>query len=263
MHFRFHLSLINLPPQLWEFFHEQSRDSHRWSRGIGAATSKLLASQGYAVCINYRSRAEDAETLAAAITANGGKVMTYAADVSEEAEVIALFDSAEKTLGPVTHLVNNAGILFTQSRLVDLTVERFNKVMLTNVTSCFLCSREAVKRMTLGGAIVNVSSVASRTGSPNEYIDYAASKGAMDTLTKGLSLEVAEKNIRVNCVRPGFIHTEMHADGGEPGRVERLRPMIPMKRGGEPEEVASAIAWLLSDEASYVTGSFIDIAGGK
>jgi len=233
------------------------------SRGIGAATSKLLASQGYAVCINYRSRSEDAEKLAAEITADGGNVTTYAADVSEEAEVIALFDAVEKMLGPVTHLVNNAGILFTQLSLVDLSVERFNKVMLTNVTSCFLCSREAVKRMTQGGAIVNVSSVASRTGSPNEYVDYAASKGAMDTLTTGLSLEVADKNIRVNCVRPGFIHTEMHADGGEPGRVERLRPMIPMKRGGEPEEVANAIAWLLSDEASYVTGSFIDLAGGK
>ena len=232
-------------------------------RGIGAATSKLLASQGYAVCINYRTRSEDAEKLAAEITADGGKVMTYAADVSEEADVIGLFDAAEKMLGPVTHLVNNAGILFTQSPLVDLTVERFNKVMLTNVTSCFLCSREAVKRMTQGGAIVNVSSVASRTGSPNEYVDYAASKGAMDTLTTGLSLEVADKNIRVNCVRPGFIHTEMHADGGEPGRVERLSPIIPMKRGGEPEEVANAIAWLLSDEASYVTGSFIDLAGGK
>ncbi|WP_370277438.1 glucose 1-dehydrogenase [Pontibacterium sp.] len=233
------------------------------SRGIGAATSKLLASQGYAVCINYLARSEDAEKLAAEITADGGKVMTYAADVSEEADVIGLFDAAEKMLGPVTHLVNNAGILFTQSSLVDLSVERFNKVMLTNVTSCFLCSREAVKRMTQGGAIVNVSSVASRTGSPNEYVDYAASKGAMDTLTTGLSLEVADKNIRVNCVRPGFIHTEMHADGGEPGRVERLSPLIPMKRGGEPEEVANAIAWLLSDEASYVTGSFIDLAGGK
>lgn len=233
------------------------------SRGIGAATSKLLASKGYAVCINYRTRSEDAERLTAEITADGGTVMTFAADVSEEADVIAMFDAAEKTLGPVTHLVNNAGILFTQSPLVDLTVERFNKVMLTNVTGCFLCSREAVKRMTQGGAIVNVSSVASRTGSPNEYVDYAASKGAMDTLTTGLSLEVADKNIRVNCVRPGFIHTEMHADGGEPGRVERLRPVIQMKRGGEPEEVASAIAWLLSDEASYVTGSFLDLAGGK
>ena len=166
-------------------------------------------------------------------------------------------------LGSITHLVNNAGILFTQSRLADIPLERFAKVLTTNVTSCFLCCREAIKRMEKGGAIVNVSSVASRTGAPNEYVDYAASKGAMDTLTKGLSLELASQGIRVNCVRPGFIYTEMHADGGEPNRVERLSSQIPLKRGGQPQEVASAIAWLLSDEASYVTGSFLDIAGGR
>ena len=146
---------------------------------------------------------------------------------------------------------------------MDIDIARFNKVMNSNVTSCFLCSREYIKRVKSGGAIVNVSSAAARTGSPFEYIDYAASKGAMDTLTKGLSLELAPKGIRVNAVRPGFIHTDIHADGGEPNRIERLSPQIPLQRGGTPEEVANAIAWLLSDEASYVTGSFIDIAGGK
>lgn len=233
------------------------------SRGIGAATSKLLASKGYAVCVNYHSRVADAESVVSQITALGGRAFAFAADVSNESDVIKLFEATEKRFGNITHLVNNAGILFPQSRLVDLSLERFNKVMSTNVNSCFLCCREAVKRMNAGGAIVNVSSAASRSGAPNEYIDYAASKGAMDTLTKGLSLEVAADGIRVNCVRPGFIHTDMHADGGEPNRVERLSSQIPLQRGGKPEEVANAIAWLLSDEASYVTGSFIDIAGGK
>jgi len=233
------------------------------SRGIGAATSKLLASKGYAVCVNYHSRVIDAESVVAEITELGGQAFSFAADVSNEGDVIKLFDVTEQRFGQVTHLVNNAGILFTQSRLVDLSLERFNKVMSTNVNSCFLCCREAIKRMENGSSIVNVSSGASRSGAPNEYIGYAASKGAMDTLTKGLSLEVAADGIRVNCVRPGFIHTEMHADGGEPNRVERLSSQIPLQRGGTPEEVANAIAWLLSDEASYVTGSFMDIAGGK
>lgn len=232
-------------------------------RGIGAATSKLLASKGYSVCVNYQSNIETASVLVAEIIQEGGKAFACKADVSAEADVIELFNTVENTLGPVTHLVNNAGILFTQSNLVDIDVERFNKVMLTNVTSCFLCSREFIKRIKSSGAIVNVSSGAAKSGSPFEYIDYAASKGAMDTLTKGLSLEVAEKGIRVNSVRPGFIHTNMHADGGEPNRVARLAPQIPLKRGGTPAEVANAIAWLLSDEASYVTGSFIDVTGGK
>lgn len=233
------------------------------SRGIGAATSMLLALNGYAVCINYRSRNKDAELLADKITQQGGKVFCFCADVSKEDDVIRLFEAVENHFGRVTHLVNNAGILFTQSRLVDLTLARFNRVMSTNINSCFLCCREAIKRMPSGGAIVNVSSAAARSGAPNEYIDYAASKGAMDTLTKGLSLELAAQGIRVNAVRPGFIETEMHADGGEPDRVNRLSPEIPLQRGGKPEEVATAIAWLLSDEASYVTGTFIDVAGGK
>lgn len=233
------------------------------SRGIGAATSKLLASQGYAVCINYRSRSTEAEQLVAEIKKAGGSAISVAADVSSEKDVTALFDTAEKQLGSITHLVNNAGVLFKQTRLRDINLERFNEIMTTNVASCFLCCREAVRRMDRGGAIVNVSSLAAKTGSPNEYVDYAASKGAMDTLTRGLSQEIAAEGIRVNGVRPGFIHTDMHRDGGEPDRVKRLSPQIPLQRGGSPEEVANTIAWLLSEEASYVTGSFIDVAGGR
>lgn len=233
------------------------------SRGIGAATSKLLAKQGYAVCVNYRANQASADQVVGAITDMGGRAFAMQADVANEQEVEALFAVTEQRFGVVTHLVNNAGILDQQSRLADMSLERFNHVMNTNVTSCFLCCREALKQMPSGGAIVNVSSAASRSGAPFEYVDYAASKGAMDSLTKGLSLEVAEQGIRVNAVRPGFIYTEMHADGGEPGRVDRLAPNIPLKRGGTPEEVANAIAWLLSEEASYVTGSFIDLAGGR
>ncbi|OUR61622.1 NAD(P)-dependent oxidoreductase [Colwellia sp. 39_35_sub15_T18] len=232
-------------------------------RGIGAATSILLAERGYAVCVNYRSRHEYAEKVVTQIKAQGGQAFAFAADVSNEAEVIKLFAATEQKFGSITHLVNNAGILFTQSRLSDISLERFNEVITTNISSCFLCCREAVKRMKNGCAIVNVSSGAARTGSPNEYIDYAASKGAIDTLTKGLSLEVAKQGIRVNCVRPGLIYTEMHRDGGEPNRVDRLSTNIPLQRGGKPQEVANAIAWLLSDEASFVTGIFVDVTGGN
>lgn len=233
------------------------------SRGIGAATAKLLAFKGYAVCVNYRFQADQAGAVVSDIVANGGSALAFQADVSQEQEVIALFDATEQAFGPVTALVNNVGVLSTQSRLVDMNIERFNRVMTTNVTSCFLCCREAMRRMPDGGAIVNVSSLAARTGAPFEYVDYAASKAAMDAMTRGLSAEAAERKIRVNGVRPGFIHTDIHADGGEPGRVERLTPSIPLKRGGQPEEVARAIAWMLSDEASYVTGSLLDVAGGR
>ncbi|MFH0289073.1 SDR family oxidoreductase [Vibrio owensii] len=233
------------------------------SRGIGAATAKLLAKQGYAVCVNYRAQAEAAAQVVREIEEVGGKAIAIKADVSDEQQVLSLFEQTEQALGKVTHLVNNVGILFTQSRLADMSLERFQAVMNANVTSCFLCCREAAKRFEPGNAIVNVSSAASRSGAPFEYVDYAASKGAMDSLTKGLSLELAEQNIRVNGVRPGCIYTDIHADGGEPNRVDRLSEKIPLKRGGTVDEVANAIAWLLSDEASYVTGSFIDLAGGN
>lgn len=238
------------------------------SRGIGAATAKVLAQQGYDICVNYKSNAKAADQLVVELTAAGVRAIAVQADISQEADVERLFTTLDQQLGPITALVNNAGILRPQSRVEDLTAERINQLLTTNVTGYFLCSREAIKRMSTkhggqGGSIVNVSSVAARTGSPHEYIDYAATKGAIDTLTTGLSLEVADEGIRVNGVRPGFIYTDMHTDGGEPGRVDRLSPVIPMKRGGQPEEVAEAIAWLLSDAASYSTGSFIDLAGGK
>lgn len=237
------------------------------SRGIGAATAKLFARQGYAVCINYKSNKTAAESIAQSISAEGGKCITTQADVSCEGDVVKMFKAVDNALGPISVLVNNAAILKTQSRLASMTASRINEVLATNVTSYFLCCREAVKRMSTahggdGGVIVNVSSAAARTGSPNEYIDYAASKGAIDTLTKGLSLEVAAEGIRVNCVRPGLIYTDMHSDGGEPTRIERLKHAIPMKRGGQPLEVAEAIYWLASDKSSFATGNFLDLAGG-
>ncbi|WP_289027814.1 SDR family oxidoreductase [uncultured Paraglaciecola sp.] len=237
------------------------------SRGIGAATAKLFAKQGYAVCINYKSNKNAAEDVAQAITSDGGKCIIVQADVSCEKDVVNMFEKVENALGKVSVLVNNAAILKTQSRLEDMTAARINEVLTTNITGYFLCCREAVKRMSTalsgdGGVIVNVSSAAARTGSPNEYIDYAASKGAIDTLTKGLALEVAAEGIRVNCVRPGLIYTDMHSDGGEPKRIERLKNAIPMKRGGQPDEVAEAIYWLASDKSSFATGNFLDLAGG-
>ncbi|QCR35108.1 SDR family oxidoreductase [Nissabacter sp. SGAir0207] len=238
------------------------------SRGIGRATARLLAQEGYRVAINYRQDHAAAASLVAEIVAAGGTAQAFAADIAEEAQVMALFAAVDAAFGPLTALVNNAGILFQQARIEELDATRINRVLATNVTGAFLCCREAVKRMALrhggrGGAIVNVSSAAARLGAPGEYVDYAASKGALDTLTTGLSLEVAAEGIRVNGVRPGFIYTEMHADGGEPGRVDRVKAQLPMRRGGQPEEVAAAISWLLSDAASYVTGSFLDLAGGK
>lgn len=237
------------------------------SRGIGRATARLLAARGYRVAVNYRQREEEARQVVAQIQQQGGDAFAIRADISDEAEVMALFAQLDQQPEPLTLLVNNAGILFQQCRTEDLAAARLQKVFATNVIGTFLCCREAVKRMGThhggrGGAIVNVSSAASRTGAPGEYVDYAASKGAMDTLTRGLSLEVAQQGIRVNGVRPGFIYTEMHADGGEPGRVDRLASAIPMGRGGEAEEVAEAIVWLASEAASYITGSIIDAAGG-
>ena len=238
------------------------------SRGIGAATARLAAARGYAVCVNYLKDQAAADAVVADIEAAGGQAIAVAADVSAETEVVKLFAAVDKRLGTVTALVNNVGILEAQVRVDAMDAARLNRIFAANVSSCFLCAREAVRRMSskyggAGGAIVNVSSAAARLGAAGEYVDYAASKGAIDTFTIGLSREVATEGIRVNAVRPGFIYTEIHARGGEPGRVDRVKDTVPMKRGGRPEEVATAILWLLSDEASYATGTFIDLAGGR
>lgn len=238
------------------------------SRGIGRATALMLAAKGYRVAVNYRQREAEALRVVEEIQQQGGDAFAVQADITNEDQLMAMFERLDEQDAPLTVLVNNAGILFKQCRVEQLDAARIQQVFATNVTGTFLCCREAVKRMGThhggkGGAIVNVSSAASRLGAPNEYVDYAASKGAMDTLTKGLSLEVAQQGIRVNAVRPGLIYTEMHADGGEPGRVDRLGSALPIGRGGQAEEIAEAIVWLASDAASYITGSFIDAAGGR
>lgn len=238
------------------------------SRGIGRATALLLAQQGYQVAVNYLQNEAAASEVVRLIQQRGGQAFSVRADIADEEQVVMMFRFLDGQGVQLQALVNNAGILLQQSTVENLTAERIARIFATNVTGTFLCCREAVKRMGfhhggLGGSIVNVSSAAARSGAPGEYVDYAASKGAMDTLTKGLSLEVAAQGIRVNGVRPGFIYTEMHADGGEPKRVDRLASSIPMQRGGKPEEIARAIIWLLSEEASYITGSIIDAAGGR
>jgi NAD(P)-dependent dehydrogenase (short-subunit alcohol dehydrogenase family) len=238
------------------------------SRGIGAATARLAAARGYDVCISYRQHGEAARAVADEVRASGQRAAVVQADVASEADIVRLFETCDRELGRLTALVNNAGILETQMRVEAMDAGRLQRVFGANVTGSFLCAREAVKRMSTkhggtGGAIVNVSSGASRLGSPGEYVDYAASKGAIDTLTIGLAQEVAQEGIRVNAVRPGFIYTDIHASGGEPNRVDRVKAFVPMKRGGTAEEVAHAILWLLSDEASFTTGGFIDVTGGK
>ena len=238
------------------------------SRGIGAATARLAAQRGYAVCVNFRNDSESAHAVVRDIESAGGTAVPVRADVSQEADVERLFATVDRELGALTALVNNVGVLERQCRVDELTVERLQRVLTTNVIGYFLCAKQAVLRMSSrhggsGGAIVNVSSGAARLGSPNEYVDYAASKGAVDTLTIGLSKEVGPEGIRVNCVRPGFIHTGMHADGGEPDRAARIGATTPIGRGGRPEEVAEAILWLLSDAASYSTGTFLDVTGGR
>jgi NAD(P)-dependent dehydrogenase (short-subunit alcohol dehydrogenase family) len=238
------------------------------SRGIGAATAKLAAVRGYAVCVNYVHDKAAADEVVGAIEQAGGRAIAVAADVASESDVVRLFKTVDDKLGMITALVNNAGILAQQMRVDQMDAARLNRILSTNITGSFLCAREAIRRMSTqhggsGGAIVNLSSAASRLGSPGEYVDYAASKAAIDTMTIGLAKEVAAEGIRVNAVRPGIIDTEIHASGGEPGRVERVKGAIPMRRGGTADEVAQSILWLLSDEASYTTGALVDIAGGR
>ncbi|HWD30384.1 SDR family oxidoreductase [Pseudomonas caricapapayae] len=238
------------------------------SRGIGAATARLAAREGYRICINYVSDDEAAQRVLAEVRELGAEAITVKADVSVEDEIIHLFQRVDAELGPVTALVNNAGTIGQKSQLEQMSEFRLLKLMKTNVVGPMLCSKHAVQRMSkrnggLGGSIVNVSSVAARLGSPNEYVDYAASKGALDTFTLGLAKEVADDGIRVNAVRPGYIFTDFHALSGDPERVSKLEPNIPMGRGGQADEVAEAIIWLLSDKASYSTGSFIDLGGGR
>jgi NAD(P)-dependent dehydrogenase (short-subunit alcohol dehydrogenase family) len=238
------------------------------SSGIGAATAILAARRGFAVCVNYLREREKATEVVRAIRQEKGRALAVQADISSESDVVRLFETVDRELGQVSTLVNNAATIDRQTRLDAMDAARIERIFATNVVGTFLCSREAVRRMSIryggkGGVIVNVSSGAARAGSPGEYIDYAASKGAIDTLTIGLAKEVAEEGIRVNAVRPGFIHTELHAKAGEPKRVERVKTSVPMQRGGQPEEVAAAILWLLSNEASYVTGAILDVAGGR
>lgn len=232
------------------------------SRGIGASTAIYFARHGYDICLNYKTNDVQAKKVAQQVQGMGVKAALLQADVAKEADVIAMFETIDETFGKLDVLINNAGILKPQMTLLDMDAKRINEVLTTNITSAFLCSREAIKRMVNGGSIVNVSSGAAKTGSPNEYIDYAASKGAMDTLTIGLAKEVAQQNIRVNGVRPALIYTDMHRDGGEANRVDRLKQKLPLGRGGKPEEVAAAIYFLASEQASFTTGSFIDVAGG-
>lgn len=238
------------------------------SRGIGAATALLAARQGYRICINYHADDAAAQQVLEQVRELGAEAIAVRADASVEDEVVRLFQRIDQELGPLTALVNNAGTIAQQSRVEDMSEFRLLKMMKTNVVGPMLCAKHALRRMSRrhggqGGSIVNVSSVAARLGSPAEYVDYAASKGALDTFTLGLSKEVAGEGVRVNAVRPGYIHTGFHALSGDPDRVGKLEPCIPMSRGGQPEEVAEAIMWLLSDQASYATGTFIDLGGGR
>ncbi len=238
------------------------------SRGIGAATARLAAERGLDVAVNFTRDAHVAQAVVDDCLASGVRAIAVQADVADEAAVVAMFDRVTDELGAIDVLVNNAGILHTHMRFDEMTVDRWREVLDVNVIGAFICAREAVLRMSTrhggsGGSIVNVSSAATYLGSPGEYIDYAASKGAIDTMTIGLGKEVAAEGIRVNAVRPGVIHTDIHASGGEPGRVDRVAPTVPMQRGGDPIEVARTILWLASDEASYVTGAIVNCSGGR
>ncbi|WP_313339478.1 SDR family oxidoreductase [Stutzerimonas nitrititolerans] len=238
------------------------------SRGIGAATARLAAAEGYALCLNFHHRADAAQQLFEELKSTGTQAIAVAADVADETQVARLFATIDEQFGRLDVLVNNAGMLERQMRLDEMDAARLMRVFAVNVTGSFLCAREAVKRMSTryggkGGSIVNVSSIAAKLGAPNEYIDYAAAKGAIDSMTLGLAKEVAAEGIRVNAVRPGVIRTEIHASGGEPGRVERVKASVPMGRGGEAEEVAEAILWLAGEKASYTSGALLDVSGGR
>ncbi len=238
------------------------------SRGIGAATALLAAQRGYAVAVNYTANSLAADEIVRQIRAQGGNAMAVQADVGDEAQVMAMFQKIDAKLGRLTALVNNAGVVDVAARVDEMSVARLKRMFDINVVGSFVCAREAVKRMSTrfggsGGAIVNVSSAAARLGGAGQYVDYAASKGAIDTLTIGLSKEVALEGIRVNAVRPGIIETDIHASGGQPDRARQMAPLVPMQRAGSAEEVAQAIVWLLSDESSYTTGTLLDVTGGR
>jgi NAD(P)-dependent dehydrogenase (short-subunit alcohol dehydrogenase family) len=238
------------------------------SRGIGAATAVMAAERGYDVCVSYQSNEAAARSVVERVIAQGKRAIAVQADVGIESDVVRLFNTCDARLGRLTALVNNAGMLERQMRVEAMDAARLERVFAANVTGTFIGAREAVKRMSTkhggaGGSIVNLSSRAAVLGAPNEYVDYAAAKAAVDAMTIGLALEVAEEGIRVNAVRPGVIYTEIHASGGEPGRVDRVKANVPMRRGGTAEEVARAILWLISDEASFTTGSFLDVSGGR
>ena len=238
------------------------------SRGIGAATARLAAAQGWAVAVNYSANSLAADEVVRAIRAAGGTAMTVQADVADEAQVLRMFEQVDARLGRLTGLVNNAGVVDAGQPVAEHSVARWRRMFEINVIGSFLCAREAVRRMSTryggaGGSIVNLSSAAARLGSPGEYVDYAASKAAIDTFTIGLAKEVGGEGIRVNAVRPGLIETEIHASGGRPDRVRELQAGVPMKRGGTADEVAEAIVWLLSDKASYTTMSLLDVSGAR
>ena len=238
------------------------------SRGIGAATALLAAQKGFAVAVNYTANALAADEVVRQIRAGGGTAITVQGDVGIEADILALFDKVDAKLGPLTALVNNAGVVDVASRVDAMSAARLKRMFDINVLGSMICAREAVKRMSTkhggaGGTIVNLSSVAAKLGGPGQYVDYAASKGAIDTFTIGLAKEVALEGIRVNAVRPGIIETDIHASGGEPDRANQMAPMVPMQRAGTALEVAQAIAWLMTDESSYCTGTIIDVAGGR
>ena len=238
------------------------------SRGIGAATALLAAQHGYAVAVNYTRNSLAADEVVRQIRAHGGTAISVQADVAVEAQVRTMFDKVDSKLGPLSSLVNNAGIVDVACRVDNMTVERLQRMFTTNIIGSFVCAREAVKRMSTryggaGGSIINVSSAAARIGSPGQYVDYAASKGAIDTFTIGLAKEVATEGIRVNGVRPGIIDTEIHASGGEPDRAQRLAAQVPMQRPGTAQEVAQAIVWLMGNESAYTTGALVDVTGGR